>query len=238
MGILYNKASAIIVAAGKGSRMNSKINKQYLSLNGKPVLAHTIEAFEKSDCISEIIVVINKNDRDFFEHSIIKPYNYKKITAIAEGGNDRQASVFNGLCHVCASSDIVVVHDGARPLITADIIQNSVEIAAKDGAACVGVPVKDTIKKVDTDSCVEHTLDRSLLWAIQTPQTFRKSILMDAHRSAADSGFRGTDDSVLAERLGYRVRMVMGSYTNIKITTADDLVFAETILKNIFQSVD
>ncbi|NLM09477.1 MAG: 2-C-methyl-D-erythritol 4-phosphate cytidylyltransferase [Clostridiaceae bacterium] len=238
MSIKYNKVSAIIVAAGTGSRMKSRINKQYLLLNGKPVLAHTIEAFEKSNCISEIIVVINKNDNDFFMDLILKPYNYKKITAIAEGGKDRQESVFNGLCRVSPESDIIVVHDGARPFVTTDIIKTSVDVAAKDGAACVGVPVKDTIKKVNRELKVEHTPDRSALWAIQTPQTFRRSILMEAHNSAANSGFRGTDDSVLAERLGYGVRMVMGSYTNIKITTAEDLVFAENILKNFLQSSD
>lgn len=233
MSILYKKASAIIVAAGRGSRMKTNINKQYLLLNGKPVLAHTIEAFEKSDCISEIIVVINKNDHDFFSNSILKPYNFYKISAVVEGGDDRQASVYNGLSCVSTEVEIVVVHDGARPLITPDIIQNSVDIAAKDGVACVGVPVKDTIKKVDKELNVEYTPNRSFLWAIQTPQTFCKDILLSAHKSAAIKGFRGTDDSVLAERLGYKVRMVMGSYTNIKITTAEDIAFAETILKNI-----
>jgi len=237
MDIMY-KASAIIVAAGKGSRMNAGINKQYLLLGNKPVLAHTIEAFEKSECISEIIVVINKNDNDFFVNTIIKPYNFRKISAVAEGGEDRQASVFNGLCHVSASSEIVVVHDGARPLVTADIIKRSVDAALVFGAACTGVPVKDTIKKVDSNLDVEYTPDRSGLWAIQTPQTFRRDILAAAHHSAVRDGFRGTDDSVLAERLGYRVHMVMGSYTNIKITTVEDLAFAETILKNFFHGVD
>lgn len=240
MSTIYdNKVSAIIVAAGKGSRMNTSINKQYLLINDKPVLAHTIEAFEKSGCISEIIVVINKNDKDFFIDSIMKPYSYKKITAVAEGGEDRQASVFNGLCHVSPESDIVVVHDGARPLVTTDIILRSVDAAIKYGAACVGVPVKDTIKKVDKDLYVEYTPERSMLWTIQTPQTFRKNILVEAHKNASTDGFRGTDDSVLAERLGYRVRMVTGSYYNIKITTVEDLAFAETILlKNFLQSSD
>ena len=238
MGAIYNKASAIIVAAGKGSRMNSKINKQYLMLDGKPVLAYSIEAFEKAGCISEIIVVINKNDNGFFVDSVLKPYGFKKITAIVEGGEDRQASVFNGLCHVSPGSEIVAVHDGARPFVTADIIQRSVDAALIDGAACVGVPVKDTIKKVDEELNVEHTPDRSMLWTIQTPQTFRRNILVDAHEKAVLDGSGGTDHSVLAERLGYKVRMVMGGYTNIKINTAEDLVFAEAILKKSFHSRD
>lgn len=232
------KASAVIVAAGKGSRMKTDINKQYLLLDNKPVLAHTIEAFERSELISEIIVVINKDDRELFAGSVIKPYNFSKITSVVVGGADRQASVYNGLCYVKASSDIVVVHDGARPLVTEDIIHRTIDAALVYGAACAGVPVKDTIKKVGKDFTVEYTPDRSELWAIQTPQAFRREILVSAHQNAACDGFRGTDDSVLAERLGYRVRMVMGSYTNIKITTAEDLVLAEAILKNFSQRVD
>ncbi len=238
MGNRYNKVSAVIVAAGKGTRMKTEINKQYLLLGNKPVLAHTIEAFENSGCISEIIVVINENDNDFFIDLVQKPYSFKKIIAVAKGGEDRQQSVFNGLCHVSPDSDIVVVHDGARPFVTGDIIQRSVDVAAHDGAACVGVPVKDTIKKVKENLIVEYTPDRSFLWTIQTPQSFRREILLEAHNRAALNGFRGTDDSVLAERLGYRVRMVMGSYTNIKITTAEDLSVAETILKHFFHRGD
>ncbi len=196
------KVSAIILAAGKGSRMKTGINKQYLSLGGKPVLAHTIEVFDRAECISEIIVVINKNDNEIFINSVLKPYDFKKITAVAEGGEDRQASVFNGLRLVCPSADIVVVHDGARPLVTTDIIQRSVEAALETGAACVGVPVKDTIKKVDKELNVEYTPDRSELWAIQTPQTFRRRILFDAHEKANRDGFRGTDDSVLPKGWG------------------------------------
>ncbi|NLK67883.1 MAG: 2-C-methyl-D-erythritol 4-phosphate cytidylyltransferase [Clostridiaceae bacterium] len=232
MRTTFKQASAIIVAAGKGSRMKTNINKQYLLLMDKPVLAHTIDAFEKCDCISEIIVVINKNELDYFHESIIKPNNFSKITEVTQGGEDRQASVFNGLSCVSPLSDMVAVHDGARPLVTPEIIQRSVEVAAVHGVACVGVPVKDTIKKVDASQNVKQTPDRSLLWTIQTPQTFRKEILLDAHQNADISGFRGTDDSVLAERLGYNVRMVMGSYTNIKITTAEDIVFAKSILQN------
>lgn len=233
MSTTFKQVSAIIVAAGKGSRMKTHINKQYLLLQGKPVLAHTIDAFEKCHCISEIIIVIHKDDQDYFHKCIIKPYNFSKITEITYGGEDRQASVFNGLSCVSSTSDIVAVHDGARPLITPDVIQKTVEVAAICGVACVGMPVKDTIKKIDEYQNVEYTPDRSLLWTIQTPQTFRKEILSKAHKDADISGFRGTDDSVLAERLGYKVRMVMGSYTNIKITTTEDIVFAESLLKNI-----
>ncbi len=227
---LGKKVSAIIVAAGKGSRMHAKLNKQYLMLSDKPVLAHTLEAFERTEIISEIILVIHEEDHRLFEECIL-PYGFKKITAVANGGADRQASVYNGLLRVRPESEIVAVHDGARPLVTPEIITGSALVAARYGAACVGVPVKDTIKKVNSDQTVIDTPDRSLLWAIQTPQTFQREILIKAHEKAITEGYRGTDDSVLAERLGISVHMVMGSYTNIKITTAEDLVFSESVLK-------
>lgn len=224
------RVSAIIVAAGKGSRMNAAVNKQYLMLSNKPVLAHTLEAFERTEIISEIILVIHREDHRLLQECIL-PYGFQKITAVAVGGSDRQASVYNGLQRVSSEAAIIAVHDGARPLVTPEIISSSVVTAAGVGAACVGVPVKDTIKKVNPDYSVQDTPDRSMLWAIQTPQTFQREILIKAHVKAIAEGYRGTDDSVLAERLGISVRMVMGSYTNLKITTAEDLIFAEAFLK-------
>lgn len=224
------RASAVIVAAGTGSRMKSNINKQYLMLSDKPVLAHTIDVFEKSEFISEIVVVIHEDDMELFENRIMKPFGYSKIKAAVKGGYDRQASVYNGLREVGAGTGIVAIHDGARPLVTSDIINESIISASQTGAACVGVPVKDTIKKADSNHIVEKTMDRTLLWSIQTPQTFKKDILLRAHERAILEGFRGTDDSVLAERLGIPVKMVMGSYSNIKITTREDLILAEAFL--------
>lgn len=224
------KASAIIVAAGTGSRMNTNINKQYLMLSKRPVLVHTIEAFDRSPYISEIIVVIHHQDRGLFEEHIL-PFGFRKISAVIDGGADRQASVYNGLCHVHPQARIVSVHDGARPLLTDSIISESILVAQRHGVACVGVPVKDTIKQVNPDNTVNFTPDRSGLWAIQTPQVFQREILVRVHEKAIEEGYRGTDDSVLAERLGIPVMMVPGSYTNIKITTTEDLIFAEAILK-------
>lgn len=225
------KASAIIVAAGKGSRMKQGMNKQYMLLKNKPVLAHTIEAFEKVGHINEIIVVINKKDRVLFEKQIRQCHTYSKIAAVVYGGYDRQASVYNGLSVVSEDAQIVSVHDGARPLVTPEIIENAIITAMEKGVGCVGVPLKDTIKRTGKDAVVEATLDRSTLWSVQTPQVFRKDILERVHKRAAEAGFRGTDDAVLAERLGYPVHMVMGSYSNIKLTTPEDLVFAEAIMK-------
>lgn len=224
------KVSAIIVAAGKGSRMGAAVNKQYLMLLNKPVLAYTLETFERTESISEMIVVVHPEDRRLFEECIL-PFGFRKITAIADGGFDRQASVYNGLLQVGPESDIVAVHDGARPLVSPTVISNSVAVAARYGSACVGVPVKDTIKMVDTNHIILDTPERSMLWTIQTPQTFQREILINAHEKAIAEGYRGTDDAVLVERLGVPVKMVMGSYTNLKITTAEDLVVAEAFLK-------
>ncbi len=227
------KTSAIIVAAGKGSRMNAKTNKQYLMLSNKPVLAHTLQAFEQTDIISEIIIAIHPDDHQLFKECIL-PYGFSKITAVIDGGADRQASVYNALARISPESGVIAVHDGARPFITPKIITESIETAASYGAACVGMPVKDTIKHVGPDLTVIDTPDRSALWAIQTPQTFQRETLINAHEKAITEGYRGTDDSVLVERLGVKVRMVMGSYANLKITTAEDLVFAEAFLKTEF----
>lgn len=225
------KASAIVVAAGSGSRMNACINKQYLLLSGKPILAHTLEVFEGSFFVSEIIVVINREEHEQFEDCILKPYKFAKIKAVVDGGATRQESVFNGLAKVSDGIEIVAVHDGARPFVTLDIIKDSIDIAAISGAACVGVPAKDTIKQVNQSGIVEKTLERATLWSIQTPQVFSKIILKKAHRKAIADGFIGTDDCSLVERLGQPVQMVMGSYSNIKITTPEDLAFAEILVK-------
>lgn len=224
------KATAIIVAAGTGSRMKASINKQYLLLSGKPVLAQTLDVFEKSELISEIIVVINKDEHKQFEDFILTPFKFSKIKSIIDGGADRQESVFNGLAMVSPEAKIVCVHDGARPFVTLDIIKESVIAAGKTGAACVGVPCKDTIKQANKSGIVEKTLDRTTLWAVQTPQVFKTEILIKAHEKAISDGFRGTDDCVLVERLDQTVQMIMGSYSNIKITTPEDLAFAEAIV--------
>ncbi|NLN65727.1 MAG: 2-C-methyl-D-erythritol 4-phosphate cytidylyltransferase [Clostridiaceae bacterium] len=209
--------------------MKADMNKQYLLISGKPILAHTIEAFERCEIISEIIIVIHHEDRKLFEECIL-PFGFSKITSVVDGGADRQASVYRGLQRIDPACEIIMVHDGARPFIHSNIITDSVNVAKKQGVACVGVPVKDTIKMVNSVKRVDKTLERSLLWAVQTPQVFKRDILIKAHEKAIEEGYRGTDDSVLAERLGIPVHMVMGSYSNIKITTIEDLAIAEAIV--------
>jgi 2-C-methyl-D-erythritol 4-phosphate cytidylyltransferase len=221
--------SVVIVAAGQGTRMNMGENKQYIQIGGKSVLARAISIFEELVPVKEIIVVVNEHDILYCKESIIGRYNFKKIKAIVAGGKERQNSVFNGLKEVNAHCGIVLIHDGARPFTDQESIFRSLESALEFGASCVAVPVKDTIKKGNSEGFVNETFDRSSLWAIQTPQAFKYDIIMDAHKKAIKDGYLGTDDAVLVERLGFQMKLVMGSYDNIKITTQEDLYLAEAI---------
>ena len=238
IGVLYMKsenksyASLVIVAAGKGTRMNMDVNKQYISVGGIPILARTLKTFDCLNYIEEIILVVHSDDILYCRENIIHGRNYKKIKCVVTGGATRQDSVFNGLKEVAKKADIVLIHDGARPFIDEDSIIRCIEAAEQYGVATVAVPVKDTIKASDNQGFVNLTLDRSILWSIQTPQAFKYNIIMDSHKQAQHEGFVGTDDTVLAERLGNKTKLVMGTYNNIKITTREDLIFAEAIVKS------
>ncbi len=224
--------SALIAAAGQGKRMNSDINKQYLKLVDKPILAHTLEAFLQCDMIDEIILVVGQEEMGLCQEEVIDKYGFdQKPIKIVSGGKERQESIFNGLKAVAKETEIVVTHDGARPFITVDIIERSIVGAHDNGAVGVGVPVKDTIKVVDEDTNIVDTPERSKLWQIQTPQTFVYDLLKEAHLHAQNDDFLGTDDSVLVEKIGHKVKMIKGSYENIKITTPEDIFFGEAILK-------
>ena len=226
---ISKRVCAIIAAAGKGSRMNSEINKQYMEIAGKPVLARTVQIFEGCGLVDEIILVVNSGDIVYCKQDIVDEYGFRKVTAIIAGGETRQQSVYNGLMQLDGNTGIVLIHDGARPFVSEKSIADSIAVAEEYGSACVAVPVKDTIKSAGADKLVKETLDRSELWSIQTPQTFRYELITDAHKKALEAGFSGTDDAMLAERLGYPLRLVYGSYYNIKITTEEDLVLAEAI---------
>jgi 2-C-methyl-D-erythritol 4-phosphate cytidylyltransferase len=225
------RVSAIIVAAGKGSRMNMEKSKQYIEIRGIPVLARTIQLFEDRGEVDEIILVVNRDDISYCRQNIVDKYHFNKVKAIVPGGAARQESVLNGLKRVQAGCGIVLIHDGARPFADPGSIMKCINAAAEFGSACAAVRVKDTIKSADEDFMVTGTLDRSELWSVQTPQGFKYHIVMEAHESAARDGFAGTDDAVLVERLGYGLRIVEGSYYNIKITTQEDLVFADAIAR-------
>lgn len=224
------KISAIIPAAGSGVRMGIGIKKPYLKIGSKPILAHTLQVFEKSFLVDYIFVVVSDEDIEHCKDEVINPYNFHKVADVLAGGKTRQASVFNGIQRTSDDTDIIIVHDGVRPFITEKIIETSVESAFQWGAAVVAVPVKDTIKVADNDNFVSSTPDRSQLWAIQTPQVFRREILIKAHLYAQEQNIDATDDSALVEKLGYKVKLVMGSYRNIKITTPEDLVIAEAFI--------
>ena len=220
----------VIVAAGTGSRMKMGINKQFIKLEGKEIIAYTIEKFYNNSNIEDIVVVVKEDESEFFKKEILDKYNFKNIK-IAYGGKERQDSVYNGLKSLDKKCDVVLIHDGARPFVSDKIIYNCIEEVKEHKAIVVGVPVKDTIKIIDNDKNIVDTPNRSVLWAVQTPQTFDYNILIDAYKDAFKSGFYGTDDAMLVERIGYKVKMVEVSYNNIKITTQEDLSVGSQILK-------
>ncbi|MEK5520978.1 2-C-methyl-D-erythritol 4-phosphate cytidylyltransferase [Heyndrickxia sporothermodurans] len=216
----------IIPAAGQGKRMGAGKNKLLLELQEQPVILHTLNVFLHDQNCKGIILVIQPDDELMFKE-LLNPMEEKIKTVY--GGTERQFSVYNGLQAV-KDTEIVLVHDGARPFIKLSIIHQLVNDAHMHGAAIAAVPVKDTIKKV-TQNQVMETVERSSLWQVQTPQAFRFSILFHAHQQAHLEKFLGTDESSLVERLGYPVNIVTGDYDNIKLTTPEDLYFAEAILK-------
>ena len=220
----------VIVAAGTGSRMNMVINKQFIKLEGKEIIAYTIEKFYNNSNIEDIVVVVKEDESEFFKKEILDKYNFKNVK-IAYGGKERQDSVYNGLKLLDEKCDVVLIHDGARPFVSDKIIDKSIEEAKEHKAIVVGVPVKDTIKVIDNDKNIVDTPNRSVLWAVQTPQTFDYNILIDAYKDAFKNKFYGTDDAMLVERIGYKVKMLEGSYNNIKITTQEDLNIGSQILR-------
>ncbi len=227
---MYNNKfiSAVLVAAGASTRMNKGISKQLLLLNGKKVLSYTISSFLNCDVIDEIIVVCPVNETEYFQ-SVFSVESSIPLK-FTEGGSSRQQSVFNGVSQTDVKSDIIAVHDGARPLITSKLIENAVSDCIEFSAVTLAVPVKDTIKTV-SDSTVESTPDRSKLWTVQTPQVFEKNLYMSAYDSSVKSGLDFTDDCQLMEHLGIKVHITQGDYSNIKITTPEDIIIAEALLK-------
>ncbi len=225
----WGKVSVVVAAAGNGTRMGLDTNKLYVELQGQPILALTLKNFEDSDLIDEIIIVSHEDEIEYCRKNITDKFGFGKVKEIVPGGLTRQQSVYNGLKHVSADCGIVLIHDGARPFIDGNVIGECAEAAVKYGAAVAAVPAKDTVKRSDAENFVTETVERNKLWYIQTPQAFRYGLIMEGHRRAEEEGFEGTDDAVLAERAGYKVRLVMCNYFNIKITTREDLVIAEAI---------
>ncbi len=226
-----SKVTALIPAAGMGRRMGRAVAKQFLPLGDKPMLAHTLLAFQRASSVDEIIPILSKEDMEICLRDIIEQYHITKVRTLVVGGKERQDSVLNGLQKLEKDASVVLVHDGVRPFVTTSMIKESIDIARKGDCVAVGVPLKDTIKEVDDKHMVRHTLERSRLWAIQTPQAFPVKVLRRAYEECYKRKIYCTDDASLVERSGGKVRVIMGSYENIKITTPEDLVLAEEILK-------
>lgn len=224
-------ATAIIVAGGRGLRMNNAIPKQYLLLSGQTILGRALKAFSACQGIAQIKLVVPEFDMELCRSNILPPLKINKPIALIAGGKERQDSVYNGLLSVDDSDEIVVIHDGVRPFVRPEQIAGCISGVKAHGACIMGIPAFDTLKRVDADGQIEETIDRNNIWLAQTPQAFRYSIIRQAHENAARDGFYGTDDACLVERMGIPVKIIGGSRTNIKITTRGDLKLAQALLR-------
>lgn len=228
--MMNSRVSVLIPAAGQGKRMEKSVKKPYLMLGDKPILSHTIDRFEQNSVIDDIIVIVDEVDFTVCDEFVISPYRFRKIRELVAGGETRQVSVFNGIQALSDDVDFVVIHDGVRPFINDDIIFRCLEATEEYDASVAAVPVKETIKVANRDCFIEHTPERDLLWRVQTPQVFRYSLLLEAHNKAIKDGTSAPDDATLVEKLDHPVKLVMGSYENVKLTTPEDLLLAETLL--------
>jgi len=224
------KTAAIIVAGGRGERFGGELPKQYLCLQEKPILAHTLLAFEGS-CVDGVVLVVNGDKIQFCQREIVNRYQLTKVKAIVSGGRDRQESVYNGFKAIEEGSiEVVVVHDGIRPFVSVSLIEEVAQEALRSGAAIVAIPVKDTVKLVSQEGIIRETIERKNLWLAQTPQAFRYELLREGFERLLQDESSVTDEAMMIERLGYKVRIIRGSEDNIKITTSQDLLLAEAIL--------
>jgi 2-C-methyl-D-erythritol 4-phosphate cytidylyltransferase len=225
------RINAVIVAAGEGKRMGSDVPKPLIVLAGRPLILHTLDRLARSQ-IRKVILVAPEKQRKEFERLIATGGDFSRLECVLEsGGPRRQDSVRRGLNRLDDDCEVVVIHDGARPLVSPALIDRCVELALKEGAAVVGVPAKDTIKVVSASRRIESTPPRNSLWEIQTPQAFRVEIIREAHRRAAEDGIEATDDAMLVERLGKTVAVLEGERSNLKITTPEDLLMAEALIR-------
>src|SRR3990172_2349806 len=224
------KVTAIITAAGKGKRMLHSVPKHFIRLEDKPVLAHTLDVFERCPYVNQVLVVSRSGEENYCLKEVVEKYGYKKVLKIVIGGDRRQDSVYNGIKELDEDTDIILVHDGVRPFVSQNTLSNAIKLAMFADGVVTAVPVKDTIKDVGDDGIIRSTPDRSAMWYAQTPQVFKRRILEEAYLRAYNDKFTGTDESSLVERLGYKVKIVEGTADNIKITTKEDLLFAEVIL--------
>lgn len=228
---MTGKVTAIVLAAGKGSRMNSDIPKQYLSLLGKPVLFYSLQAFEESN-VDEVILVTGSGEQDYCKKEIIEKHHLKKVVHMVEGGAERYHSVHHGLL-AAEGASYVLIHDGARPLVTPEVINRAIKTVSETGGCVVGMPVKDTIQLVDESGRIISTPDRRSTWMAQTPQCFAYELALSSYNNAIACGDSTiTDDAMVVRRYGNAgVVMMEGGYENIKVTTPEDIAVAECFLK-------
>lgn len=230
--------TAIVLAAGTGSRMQSDVPKQYMLIDNKPVLYYSLVAFEEST-VDDIILVTSEKDVSYCKREIVEKYHLGKVKNIVSGGSERYWSVKNGLLSA-NDADYVLIHDAARPCLSVDVIERSIEEVKRCGACTVGVPVKDTIKRVDDTCYGVETPPRQYLWQVQTPQSFMYDDIMKAYRKMEEANdIDITDDTMIMERyLGIKTKMIMGDYCNIKLTTPEDLAIAKIFLEKVKKVVD
>lgn len=229
---MKKKITAIVLAAGSGRRMGGDIPKQYMELSGKPVIYYSLKVFQDST-VDDIVLVVSDEYIEYCRKEIVERYGFSKVTDIISGGRERYDSVRNGL-EVCESADYVLIHDGARPLITGDMVKRSIATLEEETGCSVAVKAKDTIKISDENDYGVDTPDRRYVWQVQTPQSFRRRELVAAYEKLVASGDTAiTDDTMIMERYGgVKIKLIDGSYANIKITTPEDLALAEVLLEH------
>lgn len=230
------RTTAIVLAAGSGKRMGGSTKKQYMLLKGRPVIYYALKTFQES-FVDEIVLVVSPGDQAYCKKEIVEKYGFDKVRHIVEGGKERYHSVAAGICCI-PDCDLVFIHDGARPMVTTEILENALACAKEYEACVVGMPVKDTIKIADEKGSIAFTPKRSLVWMIQTPQVFSYALIKEAYdklilkeEELLKEGTAVTDDAMVVETLtGHPVKLVCGSYENIKITTPEDILIAENLL--------
>ena len=232
---MSERNTAIVLAAGQGKRMHSKVQKQFLEIQGYPVLYYSLRCFQESPLIQDIILVTGEESISYCKEEIVQKYGFTKVSAVIPGGKERYDSVYAGLCE-CRDCEYVLIHDGARPFVTEEILKRGLQKVKETGACVIGMPSKDTVKLSDEEGYVKETPNRKCVWTIQTPQIFSYSLIREAHDSIRQKDMsKITDDAMVVEQeTGAKVALAEGSYQNIKITTPEDMNTAEMFIENIF----
>ena len=230
---MSERNTAIVLTAGQGKRMHSKVQKQFLEIQGYPVLCYSLRCFQESPLIQDIILVTGEESISYCKEEIVQKYGFTKVSAVIPGGKERYDSVYAGLCE-CRDCEYVLIHDGARPFVTEEILKRGLQKVKETGACVIGMPSKDTVKLSDEEGYVKETPNRKCVWTIQTPQIFSYPLIREAHDSIRQKDMsKITDDAMVVEQeTGAKVALAEGSYQNIKITTPEDLDIAEAFLKH------